>query len=100
MNSMHTEMVTLCQSSSRSICIALENNDLGAISEVAAWLKTTQKLDRIIFKDENGFTIVSIPEESAPEQSLSQTALSDDESEYLTVTEPVYVDDILFGYLF
>ena len=99
MNSMHTEMVTLCQSSSRSICIALENNDLGAISEVAAWLKTSQELDRIIFKDENGFTMVSFPEESAPEQSSSQATLSDDEIEYLTVTEPVYVDDILFGYL-
>lgn len=99
MNSMHTEMVTLCQASSRSICIALENNDLGAISEVAAWLKTTQKLDRIIFEDESGFTIVSVPEESAPEQNLSRTALSGDENEYLTVTEAVYVDGNLFGYL-
>ncbi len=100
MNSMHTEMVTLCQSSSRSICIALENNDLGAISEVAAWLKTSQELERIIFKDENGFTIVSFPEEREIDHNSSPMTLPEDEEiEYLTVTEPVYVDGNLFGYL-
>lgn len=99
MNFMRAEMLTLCKSSSQSISIALGNNDLGAISEVAAWLKSSQELEKIIFKDENDFILVSFPEESAPEQGSSQTSLSDEENDYLTVTEPVNVDGNLFGYL-